>query len=77
MRAIVNHLKNLKIDNEMKKRHEENDGGISIDDQHYKMRNIIFICYVDFFGIIWYNKFIKAKSLFIQILHYRGEDLCN
>lgn len=32
MRAIVNHLKNLKIDNEMKKRHEENDGGISIDD---------------------------------------------
>ena len=31
MRAIVNHLKNLKIDNEMKKRHEENDGGISID----------------------------------------------
>ena len=32
MRTIVNHLKNLKIDNEMKKEHEENDGGISIDD---------------------------------------------
>lgn len=32
VRAIVNSLRSPKGNNEMKKEHEENDGGISIDD---------------------------------------------